>query len=317
MRLLQLSLVFLIVYSCLADQLQDGNQAQVTFVNFHSEDITLYFKNRQSDGELIEIAVLKTFEMKIDDTYLGHTFVYKYQNGYSEEMLVEDQSQIFGFGPNEFVVICSTTEGDIRMIVLTEMAVIGAARFLELVSSGYYDGSALHRVVPNFLTQFGISPDYEMRTTYRHLTIPDDENLDYHFEVGFLSFAGSGKDSRSTEVFIVMPGASEDQLESFGDNSWETPFGYLIMSDVIDVASKWYSYGDMPPWGEGPDPRLIYEENGYNYLQKEFPELSFIEKCEITSFKFTPMEEYDYNDDEYDDDDDDDAYGEDTEEEEL
>ena len=39
------------------------------------------------------------------------------------------------------------------------------------------------------------------------------------------TFAGSGKDSRGSEMFFVMPGCPPEQLNAFGSNSWETPFG--------------------------------------------------------------------------------------------
>ena len=45
------------------------------------------------------------------------------------------------------------------------------------------------------------------------------------FAEGMLSFAGSGKDSRGSEMFFVMPGCPPEQLNAFGSNSWETPFG--------------------------------------------------------------------------------------------
>ena len=39
-------------------------------------------------------------------------------------------------------------------------------------------------------------------------------------------------------------------------------------------------YGDMPPWGKGPDPQKIYGE-GYGYLAREFPELDYLETCRV------------------------------------
>lgn len=63
--------------------------------------------------------------------------------------------------------------------------------------------------------------------------------------------AGSGRDSRTTEIFIAAFDASQEQLDYFGENSWETPFGYVPQAHQ-DAVSKIYSgYGDMPPWGNG------------------------------------------------------------------
>jgi hypothetical protein len=46
---------------------------------------------------------------------------------------------------------------------------------------------------------------------------------------------------------------------------------------------KIYSgYGDMPPFGKGPDSNRIYDVDGYTrYLPKNFPKLDFIDGCYV------------------------------------
>lgn len=109
---------------------------------------------------------------------------------------------------------------------------------------GYYNEVVFNRVVPQFLIQFGIAKDYELRTEVSDIAIWDDYDEGIEFEPGFISYAGSGPDSRTAEIFIVMPNASTDQLERFGENAWETPFGFV--EGDLSVLSKIYSgYGDM------------------------------------------------------------------------
>ena len=134
----------------------------------------------------------------------------------------------------------------------------GAARFLDLVNTGFFDGVALNRVVPRFLTQFGIgatrweirlNPLESRKTTrapcpaphahahdprnlasttrgnqrkWRSASIEDDPNVGQPFKPGTLSYAGSGPNSRTTEMFVVMPGTAPGQLQHFGANAWET-----------------------------------------------------------------------------------------------
>lgn len=77
--------------------------------------------------------------------------------------------------------------------------------------------------------------------------------MDYKYNIRFdltclnlNLFLGNGDDSRTTEIFIAMPGASQEQLDYFGENSWETPFA--VLQGDANVLSKIYSdYGDMPP----------------------------------------------------------------------
>jgi cyclophilin family peptidyl-prolyl cis-trans isomerase len=136
--------------------------------------------------------------------------------------------------------------GFFDILVMPYWSPRGAVRFLELVRDGYYDGVAMHRVVPNFLTQFGIARNYELRSSVRDIMIWDDFNLNTPFKPGTVSFAGSGPDSRTSEVFIVMPGASEAQLEALGNHPWETPFGFVEGDIENGYLSKIYSgYGDM------------------------------------------------------------------------
>jgi hypothetical protein len=59
---------------------------------------------------------------------------------------------------------------------------------------------------------------------------------------------GTGPNTRTTEIFITMPGISQDDLGHLGENSWETPFG-VIEGDVIDslFAKLYDGYVDAPP----------------------------------------------------------------------
>ena len=189
----------------------------------------------------------------------------------------------------EIVVRCTTTASGFRengqsldIRVIPWWSPRGASRFLELVRDHYYDGCALNRVVPAFLTQFGIAADTEKRRHWRDRSIADDpKREEVGFLPGMLSFAGSGPDSRNAEVFVVMPNTPEHQLEYFGANSWETPFG--IVKQPLDETpiSRWHVTGDIHPFGDGTDPQRIYQDDGYEYLMTNFPELDYIETCRV------------------------------------
>lgn len=71
---------------------------------------------------------------------------------------------------------------------------------------GFFDHSFFFRNVPNFLNQFGItnSDDTHLRS-FMQATIPDDTVPDppIPFQLGTMSFAGSGPNSRTTQMFIA------------------------------------------------------------------------------------------------------------------
>ncbi|KAL3919932.1 MAG: hypothetical protein SGARI_007073 [Bacillariaceae sp.] len=235
-----------------------------------------------------QVGTLQPYETMGQNTFAGHRFAYGAD--YTEYVVKEDPQtpgrDVVPILPKEeddpsVSVLCTTTKGDLRITIKPTWSPRGAGRFLELVHAKYLDGCALNRVVKKFLTQLGIGKDFDARTTWRHRDIPDDISQGIEFEPGTMAYAGSGPNSRSTEFFIVMPDAPESQLKHFGTNPWETPFGYVHQDDLIHTVGAWKAYGDMPPWGNGPSSQKIYPKDGYEYLQKEFPELDYLETCVI------------------------------------
>lgn len=117
----------------------------------------------------------------------------------------------------------------------------GYDRAVELFQRHFYDGVHFFRVVKNFLTQFGISyiDDKELQKFARQ-RIPDDpKENNPKFEPGLVPFAGGGKNSRTSQLFISYGSAA-----SLGTQPWETPIGKVV--DGMSTVTKFHSYGDIP-----------------------------------------------------------------------
>mmetsp|Transcript_32652 Transcript_32652/g.96229 ORF Transcript_32652/g.96229 Transcript_32652/m.96229 type:complete len:311 (+) Transcript_32652:202-1134(+) len=272
-----------------ATNAKDTDGMRVTFRNELPEAVTVYFEGedrRLPQGEPIPALGGE----RIVTTFPGHRFTYDFggerhwvqtRADRDLELLLADKTEI--------LVRCTTTASGFRetgqsldIRVIPWWSPRGASRFLELVRDHYYDGCALNRVVPFFLTQFGIAADAEKRRHWRARSITDDpKREEVSFLPGMLSYAGSGPDSRYGEVFIVMPDTPQRQLEHFGANSWETPFG--IVQQPLDETpiTRWHETGDIKPFGDGTDPQRIHQDDGYEYLMTNFPELDYIETCRV------------------------------------
>eukprot|EP00586_Coscinodiscus_wailesii_P021890 CAMPEP_0172496204 /NCGR_PEP_ID=MMETSP1066-20121228/83321_1 /TAXON_ID=671091 /ORGANISM="Coscinodiscus wailesii, Strain CCMP2513" /LENGTH=299 /DNA_ID=CAMNT_0013268383 /DNA_START=76 /DNA_END=975 /DNA_ORIENTATION=+ len=178
-------------------------------------------------------------------------------------------------------VVCETSEGPIEMYFERNWSPNGYDRVVTLFEAGYYDDTHFYRVVPKFLVQFGISyttdPDLKK---LGWVPIPDDPKLHppIPFEPGTISFAGSGPNSRSSQIFI-----SYGSAPSLGRELWETPVGYV--SSGMEYAERFYSgYGDGPPFGKGPGQGKIQNE-GRAYIEREFPLLSSMGKCTTERYR--------------------------------
>eukprot|EP01125_Pyxidicula_operculata_P023090 TRINITY_DN97_c3_g1_i10.p1 TRINITY_DN97_c3_g1~~TRINITY_DN97_c3_g1_i10.p1 ORF type:complete len:343 (+),score=86.60 TRINITY_DN97_c3_g1_i10:2916-3944(+) len=173
-------------------------------------------------------------------------------------------------------VVCITTVDPTPVVIEVhhEWSPLGAQRYLQLVKGGFFTNSPLFRVVKNFLVQFGIAQDPATHSKWVSKgPIHDDPKIDLPFKKGFLSFAGSGPNSRTTELFIAY------NKNNFGTELWETPLGVVVSG--MEVLDKIYDgYGDVPPFGNGPSQHEMYLR-GNEYLEEDFPDLDYWERCEI------------------------------------
>lgn len=176
-------------------------------------------------------------------------------------------------GPPTARVSCETTKGNLLIDVHSDWAPLGAERFVALVKDGFYTDIAFFRCVKKFLTQFGISVNPQMFHWHED-NIPDDPNLHMGIQKNYVSFAGGGPNTRSTQIFIAF-----EYLDWLGKEPWETPFGVVVEGqETLDALYK--EYGDMPPFGKGPNPSKIHNR-GNNYIHEEFPKIDFLQSCKV------------------------------------
>jgi cyclophilin family peptidyl-prolyl cis-trans isomerase len=148
-----------------------------------------------------------------------------------------------------------------------DWAPIGAARFKELVTAGFYDDTRFFRVIPSFMVQFGLSGDPSTSAEWRSKTIMD-EPVKVSNKPGYITFAKTGApNSRTTQLFINY--VDNARLDSMGF----APFGEVEGSGM-DVVKKIYNIGEKPNQGQ-------IQSMGNSYLDKNFPELSKIVRARI------------------------------------
>jgi peptidyl-prolyl cis-trans isomerase A (cyclophilin A) len=174
--------------------------------------------------------------------------------------------------PPSFKARFNTSKGDFVIEVRRELAPNGADRFFNMVKSGFFDDARFFRVMSGFMVQYGINGDPKINSVWRTAPIKDDP-VRASNKRGFVTFATSGPDSRTTQVFI-----------NYADNSGLDRQGFSPIGQVIsgmNVVDTLYSeYGDGPPRGNGPDQSRI-QTDGNAYLTKSFPKLDFIRKATI------------------------------------
>jgi cyclophilin family peptidyl-prolyl cis-trans isomerase len=75
--------------------------------------------------------------------------------------------------------------------------------------SGFFTQVGLTRVVPGFLVQFGIAADPRVQQQWNaRSNIQDDPMIGTLVKRGTLAYAGSGKNSRGTQIWIAFQDSS-------------------------------------------------------------------------------------------------------------
>jgi len=168
--------------------------------------------------------------------------------------------------PNEFKVRFDTSKGPFVAEVHRDWAPNGVDRFYELVQSGYYDQARFFRVVPNFVVQWGINKDPKVSEQWRQKTILDDPVKESNRQ-GYITYAKSGPDTRTTQLFINL--VDNASLDAMGF----APFGKV--TDGMEVVRNLYS-----GYGQTPQQNLI-QLQGNAYLESQFPQLDYIKTARV------------------------------------
>ena len=152
----------------------------------------------------------------------------------------------------------SNRNGSFIVEVHPEWAPRGAARFVELVESSFFDGASFFRVITSFVAQFGIAADPGVTARWIGKDLQDEPVIQSN-KRGFLSFATSGPNSRGTQIFINLV----DNTNLDGMNF--TPFARVV--DGMSTVDRLYSgYGESGPVQRGMTCDPIYSNDSDIYI---------------------------------------------------
>jgi peptidyl-prolyl cis-trans isomerase A (cyclophilin A) len=165
-----------------------------------------------------------------------------------------------------------TSKGAFVIEVQRDWAPKGADRFYNLVKNGYFDNDRFFRVIQGFMVQFGINGDPGLNRVWRVARIADDP-VKQSNKRGTITFATSGPNARTTQVFINF--VDNASLDGMGF----APFG-KVTSGMAVVDKLYAGYGEGAPNGSGPDQMRVQSE-GNAYLTKDFARLDFVKKATI------------------------------------
>lgn len=140
--------------------------------------------------------------------------------------------------------LCETSLGNFRVELFLDKMPITAQNFLDLAKSGFYDGLHFHRVIDNFMIQFGCPHSKDPASRLAGTgdspkgTIQDEHPADAKLsnEVGTLSMANTGRPNSGSCQFFINT-AHNHYLDWFTPGQSKHPvFGKVI--DGMDVVKK-------------------------------------------------------------------------------
>ena len=171
------------------------------------------------------------------------------------------------------VRVCEERSDELRKIANVKNKISSTASLRSsqhLVDSGFYDGSKFFFVAPGFAAQVGPHGDPSQQQKW-NAKIPDDPVGVQSNERGTVAFATDKDWGRNTQFFVTL-GDSNKNLDKT-----HQPFGKVVSMtgrDGLPTLEKLHSRRHRP------NIETIRQE-GDMYLEKEFPDLSYIKKAVV------------------------------------
>ena len=205
---------------------------------------------------------------------IGSSFAQRPNQSDRAFLLQPDSPEMNRRAPEVERVRFETTKGIIRIELHRSWSPHGVDRFHNLVVHGYYDNSALFRIVAPKWAQFGINGDPKIAQAWRTRTIPDDPRVESNVR-GAVFFAFKDPNGRTTQVVINL----RDNSEAF-DKEPFVPIGKVV--EGMDVVDALYSeYGEQSGGGIRAGKQDPLFKEGNDYLKRNFPRLDYIIKATI------------------------------------
>ncbi len=183
-----------------------------------------------------------------------------------------DPAKLKEQAPASYKAKFETSKGAFTIKVTREWAPLGADRFYNLVKGGFYNEVRFFRVLRKptpFMAQFGLHGDPAVSKAWTDAKIADDP-VKQSNKRGYVTFATSGPNSRTTQAFI-----------NFADNANLDGMGFAPFGEVIEgmsvVDSLHADYGE----GVGAPNQGIMQARGNEYLKASFPKLDYIKSTSI------------------------------------
>jgi len=174
--------------------------------------------------------------------------------------------------PSKWQATFNTNVGSFKVNVYRDWAPRGADRFYSLVQNDFYDGARFFRYADNFVVQWGLKGTPHVDKMYMNNANIKDDPFKKGNSKGRITFATSGTDTRSTQVFVNL--ADNHFLDSQGF----TPFGELASEEDMEVFKKKIN----AQYGEKADQNKIIYKGNQLYLQEAFPHMSYIKTEAVT-----------------------------------
>lgn len=179
--------------------------------------------------------------------------------------------------PDVFVVKFETTKGEFAIQAHRDWAPRGVDRFFNLTRTRFFDDSRFFRVRAGFIVQFGIPGDAIVAKRWEHEKLEDDTARRSNTR-GFVSYAMTGPNERTTQLFINLSDNSRLDREGFA------PIGEVTSG--MDVVNRLYAgYGESAGGGmRGGNQGKMFAE-GNAFLDREFALLDKIIRAAVLTMK--------------------------------
>lgn len=194
----------------------------------------------------------------------------------SSPLLEPDVDDLASPAPSEFSVEFETSKGNFTVDVKREYSPLAVDRFYYLVTNKYYDYNRFFRVLPEFVVQWGMRGVPIIDKAWEKYGIKD-EPVKLSNDLGSISFARAGENSRSNQLFINLNDNKRLDTSDFNGVKGFPAFGQILkgLEVVMSINSEYLQEPSQ-------DSIMI---QGNRYLNKNFPNLDYIISTKIVNEK--------------------------------